>query len=126
MEVFRGFQLEGPTMRGSRERTMKRVTLSRASWMLRSSTSSPYSSAARSLAIAATSLLSGMNAQARHRPAPVHAITWLPTPMCMSRQEPSFSSESVRTARESVRTARQDRHRAFCRLNKGPLAASMR
>jgi len=46
----------GLAMRGSLDRTMKRVTLSRMSWIFLSRMLILYSSAARSLAMAATSL----------------------------------------------------------------------
>lgn len=55
-EVLNARGSSDSAIRGSRDSTMKRVTLSRASWMLRSRIFIPYSSAARSLAIAATSL----------------------------------------------------------------------
>lgn len=56
MEVLKVRGSSGRAIRGSLDSTMKRVTLSLASWIPRSKISIPYSSAARSLAMAATSL----------------------------------------------------------------------
>lgn len=56
----------GLAMRGSLDRTMKRVTLSRMSWIFLSRMLILYSSAARSLAMAATSL---------HAQSVLHSVT---------------------------------------------------